>query len=336
MMKAEGNRDGTRKAEALWYAAPDHVAVRAENLPAPAPDEALVETRASAISRGTEGLIFRGLVPESEWQRMRAPHQVGDFPFPVKYGYAAVGAVVSGPADLVGKRVFSLHPHQTLFVTPARNLVPVPDDIPSVRAALAANMETALNALWDGLPSPGDQISVVGAGVVGVLTAYLCARIPGTRVTLIDINPARETIARHLGCGFSAPDNAPDNQDLVFHASASPQGLETALRSAGDGSMVIEISWYGDRVVPVPLGADFHCRRLVLKSSQVGTIPPLRRDRWTYRRRLETALSLLADDRLDALVTHRIPFAEITAELPTILGSNPDVLAAIVDYAAGR
>ncbi len=291
-----------------------------------------VRTIASALSRGTEGLVLRGEVPESERKRMRAPHQEGDFPFPVKYGYACVGVIETGPRERIGDKVFGLFPHQTHFTASLDDLHILPRGLPAERAVLAANMETALNALWDGLPSPGDHICVVGGGVVGLLTGYLAARLPAATVTLVDVNETRRGVAEVLGMKFATPQDAPFDQDLVFHASAQAAGLETALKSAGNGATVIEMSWYGDKSVSVPLGADFHARRLVLKSSQVGTIPAARQQRWTYRRRLATALSLLQEPLLDQLISHRIPFETAPQQLPEILMGKVDALAPVLIY----
>ncbi|ADZ72349.1 Oxidoreductase, zinc-binding dehydrogenase family [Polymorphum gilvum SL003B-26A1] len=214
--------------------------------------------------------------------------------------------------------------------------MPVPDGVPPGRAVLAANMETALNALWDAQPSPGDHICVVGAGVLGLLTAWLAAQIPATRVVVVDINPARACVCAKLGLAFSRPEDAPQDQDLVVHASASAEGLATALRLAGDEATVLEMSWYGTRPVPVPLGAEFHSRRLVLRSTQVGSIPAARRARWTHRRRLEVALSLLADARFDTLLTPIVGFADLPALLPKILADCPEALAPVVAYPPQR
>lgn len=330
--EVQGSAEAAGEPKALWYTGRQTCALESAVCEAPKPGEVRVGSLFGAISRGTEGLIFRGEVPESEWQRMRAPFQAGDFPYPVKYGYANVGRVLDGDPELAGRLVFSLFPHQSVFTLPSGSCVPVPPGVPAERAVLAANMETALNALWDGKPSPGDHICVVGGGVVGHLTAYLAARMPGSRVTVVDINPARAAVAEALGAEFALPDSAPRDQDLVFHTSASSEGLATALRCAGDGSAVVEMSWYGSRDVLAPLGADFHCRRLQLVSSQVGTIPAGRQARWTFRRRLETALSLLDDPALDALISHRIPFHELPERLPDLLNRSADVLAALVVY----
>ncbi|MBN9668746.1 zinc-dependent alcohol dehydrogenase [Roseibium aggregatum] len=323
---------GTGRTRSLWYTGDLSCAIQTTEFARPQTGEVMVQTLFSGISRGTEGLVFRGEVPECEWQRMRAPFQSGDFPFPVKYGYANVGKVVEGDAALMGQTVFSLYPHQGVFTLPSGSCVPVPADVLPERAVLTANMETALNAIWDGKPSPGDHICVVGGGVVGLLTAYVANGLPGSTVTVVDTNAARAPVARALGLGFSLPEDAPGDQDLVFHTSATPGGLGTALTCAGDGAAIVEMSWYGAREVPVPLGQDFHSRRLKLISSQVGTIPAERQARWTYRRRMETALSLLSDPVLDRLISHRIPFDSLPEQLPDILNKASDVLAALVVY----
>lgn len=316
---------------ALWYTAPGTCAVRPAKLPRLESDMVQIRARASGVSRGTERLVCRGNVPQAEWQRMRAPFQEGDFPFPVKYGYAAAGIVEAGPDEFLGSGVFCLFPHQSVFAVSAGHVVRIPSGISLERAVLAANMETALNALWDGMPSLGDHICVVGGGVVGLLSAYLAARIPATRVTLVDVNPARRDIAEAFGCVFALPEDLPQDQDLVFHTSATAAGLQSALSAAGDGATVIEMSWYGDAPVPVLLGSDFHSRRLVLKSSQVGRIKAERQDRWNFKRRLETAMSLLADPVLDRLISHRIPFDSAPQRLPDLF-NDPDALATVLTY----
>ena len=317
---------------ALWYVAPGRAEIRAEPAVAPAPGQARVRAVASALSRGTERLIFSGRVPESEYERMRAPFMSGAFPFPVKYGYAMVGQVEDGPAALKGRLCFALYPHQTGFNLPIENILPLPDGLPPERAVLGANMETALNAVWDGAPGPADRIAVVGAGVLGLLVARLCARMPGAQVTVVDINPARAAIVQAFGAGFAAPDAAPGDHDLVVHTSASAAGLATALRLAGDEATVLELSWYGADAVKIPLGDVFHSRRLKLVSSQVGKIAPSHRPRWDYRRRLSAALGLLNDPVLDALIAPPVAFADLPAKLPEILEPESGVLCQLIRY----
>jgi threonine dehydrogenase-like Zn-dependent dehydrogenase len=320
-------------AQALWYTAPG----RAEIRPEPAatelhPGEVHIEALYGGISRGTERLVFTGAVPPSEHGRMRAPFMAGDFPFPVKYGYATVGRVVAGPEALIGRAAFALYPHQTAFTLPADRITLLPDNVPASRAVLAANMETALNALWDAAPGPADRIAVVGAGVVGCLCAWLAAQLPGAEVTLIDIDTRRAAVAATLGARFALPGAAPEDCDLVIHASASATGLATALRLAGVESTVLELSWYGAHDVAVPLGGAFHSRRLRLISSQVGQVAPSHRPRWPYARRLAAALALLADPALDALIAPAVDFHDLPAELPRILTGADGVLCQLIRY----
>lgn len=322
----------TATAQALWYTAPGTAEIRAEPVAPVADGEVRLRAVASALSRGTERLIFSGGVPESEYERMRAPFMDGRFPFPVKYGYAMVGRVEEGPSDLKGRLAFALYPHQTVFNLPAENIVPLPDGLPAERAVLAANMETALNAVWDGAPGPADRIAVVGAGVLGLLVARLCAQMPGTEVTVVDIDAGRAAVAETFGAAFATPDRAPDNCDLVVHTSASGAGLATALRLAGDEATVLELSWYGAKDVSVPLGDVFHSRRLRLISSQVGKVATSRRARWDYRRRLTAALDLLQDPVFDRLLAPPVSFADLPAKLPGILTPTSGVLCQLIRY----
>jgi hypothetical protein len=319
-------------ARALWYLGPGRVEIREERLGAPAAGHVRVRALYGAISRGTEALIASGRVPVAEFQRMRAPFMAGNFPFPVKYGYATVGTVEAGPAELVGRNVFVLHPHQTRFDVPAEAAAPVHDDIPLSRAALAANMETALNATWDAAPGPHGRIAIVGAGVVGALVAFICARIEGADVTLVDINPQRGELARALGVKFALPDDAPTDCDFVFHASATGAGLTTALNAAADEGTIIELSWYGSGVVAVPLGGAFHSRRLKLISSQVGQVAPSHRQSWTRRMRLDAAIKLTAHPHLDVLLAPAIAFEELPAQISDILKPQSGVLCQLISY----
>ena len=322
--------------EALWYVGAGRAEIRTEPLAEPGPGEIRVRALYSAVSRGTERLVLAGRVPPSEFERMRAPFMAGSFPFPVKYGYATVGRVESGPPGLQGRLVFALHPHQSAFNIPAEAVVPIPDRVPPSRAVLAANMETALNAVWDARPAAADRIAVVGAGVVGSLVAWLCGQLPGAEVTLVDIVPSRGELAGALGVSFSLPDAALGECDLVVHASATAAGLAVSLGLAGEEATVLEMSWYGADEVSVPLGGAFHSRRLRLLSSQVGRVAPSHRPRWTFDRRLAAALDLLADKRLDALLAPAIKFHELPAQLPDILAPRGGVLCQLVAYPAAE
>jgi NADPH:quinone reductase-like Zn-dependent oxidoreductase len=319
-------------AQALWYVAPGHAELREEKLTAPGRGDVRVRAWYGALSRGTERLVLAGHVPASEFERMRAPFMGGKFPFPVKYGYSVVGSIELGPEQLIGRPVFVLHPHQTLFNVPLRNVVPLPDNLPVQRAVMAANMETALNAVWDGAPGPVDRIAVIGAGTVGILVAFLCSSLAGAEVTLIDVEPTRAEIARKLGVAFASPHAPPVDCDLVFHASATASGLSTALACAGAEAKIVELSWYGNRSVEAPLGAAFHSRRLRLISSQVGEVARSHRARWTRERRLVAALKLLLDERLDALLSPPVSFHELPAQFPGVLEAKDSVICPAINY----
>jgi NADPH:quinone reductase-like Zn-dependent oxidoreductase len=321
-----------REAQAYWIVAPGRSEIRSQPLRSPQAGELLVRTLASAVSRGTESLVFRGEVPEGERQRMRCPFQEGEFPGPVKYGYSAIGVVEDGSTGNRGRRVFCLHPHQDRFVVAEDAVIDVPEDVPDRRATLAANMETAVNGLWDGLPGPGDRISVIGAGVIGCLVGALAAKLPGAEVELIDIDRGREGVASALGCRFAAPQQARAEADIVFHASGTAEGLATALAVAGLEATIVEMSWYGSRIVPVALGGAFHSRRLTLRSSQVGTVPAGRHHRWSRRRRLGFALSLLRDPIFEVLLSGESRFSDLPALMPRIAGSPAGTLCHTIRY----
>lgn len=324
--------DARAKALALWYIAPRECNLNEAILPALQPDDCLLTTLWSGVSRGTERLVCEGRVPGSEYKRMRAPFQEGDFPFPVKYGYCAVGRIDAGPPDLRGRIAFCLHPHQDRFVAPRGSLVLVPDAVPPRRAILAANLETALNAHWDAGSGPADKIVIVGGGVLGLLVAWLAARLPGAEVTLVDIEPGRAKLAAMLGFRFALPDAVPHDADIVFHASATAAGLESAIEAAGTEARIVELSWYGEGAVPAALGGAFHARRLQLISSQVGLVSASRRARWNYARRAQAAMALLADDRLDALITEEVAFKDLPRRLPGLLAPGAAGLTAAICY----
>lgn len=310
-------------ARAFWTVAPGRGEIRPEPLPAPAPGQTRLATLATGISRGTESLVFAGRVPPSQFATMAAPLMAGAFPFPVKYGYSAVAT------DPEGRRVFVLHPHQDRFNAPTAMCIPVPAALPTRRATLAANMETALNIAWDAAPLAGERILVVGAGVVGLLAASLLARTPAATVTLVDIDPTRAALAVRLGCRFALPADAPGDQELIVHASATESGLRAALAHAAFEARIIEASWFGDRAPALPLGEAFHARRLRLLSTQVGSIAPAMRGRRTHAQRLALALDLLADPAYDALLEPATAFEDLPTAMPRLLAGG---LCHVVTY----
>lgn len=318
-------------ARALWIEASGTCAIKPQDVAAPRENEVQVRTLYSGISRGTEALVFHAKVPAAEFERMRAPHMEGSFPFPVKYGYCAVGKVEAGHEQLVGKTVFCLYPHQDRFTVTADAVLPLPDGLPASRAVLCANMETALNIVWDAQIQPGDRVAIFGGGVVGSLVAYITSQIPGTDTVLIDVNAGRASHAQSLGIPFVQAGTLNGEFDVLINASASQDALREAIASAGLEARIVEASWYGDRSVELPLGGSFHSKRLSLVSSQVGTLPAAQRGRWSFSRRMEKALQLLCDDRLDILISGETEFSSLADDYADIL-SAPETLCHRIRY----
>jgi threonine dehydrogenase-like Zn-dependent dehydrogenase len=324
--------DDSFQERAFWVVEPGIGEIRPVTVPDPGPGEVLVRALRSGISRGTETLVFEGRVPPGQYDRMRAPFQVGDFPGPVEYGYLSVGHVERGPDDLVGRTVFCLHPHQTAYVVPAEAVHVVPDEVPADRAVLAGTVETAVNALWDAGPLIGDRVAVVGAGMVGCCVARLLARMPGVRVTLVDVDPTRAAVAAALGAEFAHPDDAEGDRDLVVHASATSAGLQRSLDLAVREGTVLDLSWYGDTEVRLSLGGSFHSNRLSIRSSQVGMVAASRRDRRTRRDRMALALDLLRDPAFDVLLTGTSRFEELPDLMPQLAAGKQSALCHVISY----
>ncbi len=332
MSSSSGVRHTRSGAHAFWLREPGHGEIRPVTLPEPGPDDIVVRTLCSGISRGTETLVFRGGVPPAQYDAMRAPFQEGDFPGPVKYGYLNVGAVEHGPAKLRGRTVFCLYPHQTNYVVPAGAATVVPEEVPPARAVLAGTVETAVNALWDAAPLLGDRVTVVGAGMVGCCLARLLARFPAVRVTLVDVDAGRADVAVALGVEFALPSDAVGGQDLVLHASATSAGLQRSLDLLAPEGTVIDLSWYGDSEVRLSLGGAFHSGRLGIRASQVGTLSPARAGRRTTADRLALAIDLLRDSAFDALVTGQSPFGELPDVMARLAAGSLPALCHTITY----
>jgi threonine dehydrogenase-like Zn-dependent dehydrogenase len=319
---------------AFWVDSAGIGVIRPVLLDDPGPDEVLVRTLCTGVSRGTETLVYRGEVPVDQYAAMRAPFQDGDFPGPIKYGYLNVGVVKRGPAALRGRTVFCLYPHQTAYVVPAAAVVPVPDGVPPERAVLAGTVETAVNALWDAAPLIGDRITVVGAGMVGCCLAALLGRFPGASVQLVDVDPGRAAVAAALGVEFADPATAQRGRDLVFHTSATAAGLQLALELLNPEGTVTELSWYGDRSVDLRLGGAFHSGRLTIRSSQVGMVSAARRGSRSYADRVTLALELLRDPAFDALRSGESTFDELPAVMAELAAGSRPALLHVIRYVA--
>lgn len=287
-----------------WTTAPRSSSWR--EVPTPNVDAAhplRIRTTATALSKGTETLVHNGQVPASIAQHMRAPAQLGDFSYPVSYGYLAVGVIDQGPDPWLGQRVFGLLPHHSHHLVTPDDVLPIPDHISDHRALLTGAAETGINILWQHPPRFGDRVTIVGAGMIGATTALLADRMPLERLEIVDVNPARRQLLTEWGITAVTPEAAAADCDIVIHVSGHQAGLARALEIVGDDGVVIEASWYGDNAPAVPLGADFHARRLNIIASQVGQVPPGHRHRRTTAQRKAAGLAALRDDRFDDLIT---------------------------------
>lgn len=305
--------------------------------------EILVETHYSGVSRGTERLVYSGSVPTTEWQAMRCPNQAGDFDFPITYGYACVGKVIEIGSSVTkvnpDELIFALHPHQSHFVIDEDWANPLPEALPLDRAVLSANMETALNANWDADFNPDSRVAVIGGGVVGLLTGYLASRSSNAPVTLIDIDPRKSEIATKLGLEFCLGDGLSKSGhlfDVLFHTSASGNGLQSAIDHANFEATIVEMSWYGEKSVNLTLGGRFHSQRLKLVSSQVGAVSPKKRANISHAERLQIAMGHLKDDALDALLYPHIEFSELPTQLSQIFDPAYDALCPLVTYLSSK
>ena len=328
--------------QALYFTAPGRVEVRSEPRPHPAGDELLVQTLYSAISPGTERLIYRGEFPAGLPADETIAALSGDLAYPLKYGYAAVGQVMAAgrlvdPAWL-GRLVFAFNPHESHFVARPDTVQPLPAGADPPTAAMLPNMETAVSLAMDGQPVIGERVAVVGQGVVGLLLTSLLAQMPLADLVSFDIYPRRRALA--LASGATAcwpPDEAvtalwarwPAGADLVYEVSGSPAGLDLAIQLAGFAGRVIIGSWYGRKRANLDLGGTFHRRHQQLISSQVSQLAPRWRGRWTHARRLELAWAMLARTRPGALITHRLPLAQ-AATAYHLLDEAPDEALQIV------
>lgn len=329
--------------EALYFTAPRQVALRREPCPAPGPGQVRVRTRLSAISPGTEMLLYRGQMPSSLPADEALEALAGPLAYPLKYGYAAVGQVTDlgpgVPEAWAGRWVFAFQPHQTCFVATVASLHPVPTDIPPERAAFLPNMETAVNFLLDGAPLIGERVAVLGQGVVGLLTTALLARFPLAALVAFDRYPLRRETARALGATLALDPAAPDaleaarvhlaahdryaGADLTYELSGNPAALNLALALTGFAGRVVIGSWYGTKRAALDLGGRFHRSRIRLLSSQVTTLAPEHTGRWDKARRLALAWEMLRTFPAERLITHRIPFAQ-AAQAYRLLDAQPD------------
>ena len=333
------------EARALWFDAPRVVELRPERVPSPSPGEVRIQTIASALSQGTEMLVYRGEVPED--LPLDLPTLAGGFGFPIKYGYATVGRVLdvgSGVAHLVaGDHVFVHYPHQDAFVVPADMPVPLPDGLDPLLSLFVANLETAINIVHDTPLYLGETALVFGQGVVGLLVSQLLKLAGAERVLAVDPLAKRRELACALAVdeAFEPGDDLTERileatggrgADVAVEVSGSGTALQSAIDTVTIEGTVVVASWYGKKPVSLSLGGHFHRGRLRLISSQVGQIPSDLGPRWDRARRTETVLGLLPRLRLEELVSHRFPF-EKAPEAYRLVDERPgEVVQAILVY----
>jgi len=299
------------EARALWFKAYDHAEILKERLPLLKPGWCKLQTFFSAISPGTERLVYSGDVPENLRQEMKCPYMGGEFPFPVKYGYSLIGKITEGPKQSIGKIVHVLHPHQDQCIVHMEDTFPIPPRVPPPRGTLASNLETAVNAIWDSNVTIGERALLIGFGIVGSLVARLLSFIPGVQLQVVDTNPSKITLAEKMGFEACNPEKVSGNFDLAFHASGSSDGLQLAIDKVGCEGRIIELSWYGTDKVSLSLGGTFHSQRKTIHSSQVSTVSPRQRPRWDRRRRKSLVFKLLERPEFDSHITHSVPFTKL-------------------------
>ncbi len=320
------------EASALWFQAREQAAILPESLPEVTKGWCEIRTHFSALSPGTERLVYCDRVPPELAEEMRCPYMVGHFSFPVKYGYSLVGTISAGPTDWLGRQVHVLHPHQDRCVVRCEDVYALPPDVPPGRATLASNLETAVNVLWDAQVALGERVLVVGFGIVGSLVARLLSLMPGVQLEVVDTAPAKQRLANDMGFHSPNIDNLDPSFDLAIHASASSEGLQAALDHVGFEGRVVELSWYGTRPVTVQLGGTFHNQRKRIISSQVSSIAPAQRPRWDNQRRKALVFDLLRRPEFDAHITHTVGFGDLPQVFQRLAQPPTEGLAYLVDY----
>ncbi len=319
---------GNIESRSLWLTAPKMVEFRTETIPPPGSGEIRVQTIASALSQGTEMLVYRGEVPVD--LPLDLPALSGSFAFPIKYGYATVGRVLDLGDDVTGfargDAVFVHHPHQSTFVVPTNPAdgpapVRLPDDLDPLLGLFVANLETAVNVLLDSGIRLGETALVFGQGTVGLLIAQLLRHAGAGQVIVVDPLERRRTLAFKLGVDVALEPGSEmlervmeltegRGADVAIEVSGSGAALQSAIESVAVEGTVVVVSWYGTKTVSLALGEHFHRGRVRIRSSQVGRISPELSARWDHARRLRLSVELLPRLELSELISHRFRFDE--------------------------
>jgi len=302
----------------LYFTAGGKVEIREEALGDRGPGEVLVQSEMSAISPGTENLIYRGEAPQGMALDGTLSALQGSFAYPFKYGYACAGKVLEAPDDLrhwKGLAVVGMNPHESHFYARPEELVIIPRGIPLEKACLLPLMETAVNLALDGGPLIGEEVVIFGQGVLGLLLTAVLSRFPLSRLVTIEPSPRRRAESLRMGAHLSShpAEYVRNGADLVYELSGRPETLKQAVSICGFGARVVIGSWYGTRGGDPGLGGDFHRKRINLISSQVSTIAPALTGRWSKQRRIKEAWKMLKITNTDKLITHRVPFPRAAA-----------------------
>lgn len=330
----------------LSFVGPHEVEVERTDIPDPAPDELRVETAASAISSGTELLIYRGDAPERLAVDESLAAFSGQLTYPLQYGYAAVGVVDTVGADVssewVGTRVFAFNPHESHFLASPDSVLRVPDGIDDATATLLPFVETAINFVHDGQPRIGERVAAFGQGTVGLITTGLLSTFPVGQLVAIDPVEKRRRLARRFGADRVIAPGALEQQydpnaddagtDLAFELSGNPDALDDAIHTAGYDGRIVVGSWYGTKKASLDLGSEFHRNRITIESSQVSTVDPSLRGRWDADRRLAVAWEKLRELETDPLITHREPLTNATVAYERLEARDDGVVTTVFEY----
>jgi threonine dehydrogenase-like Zn-dependent dehydrogenase len=316
----------TAPAHALFHTAPRCVEIREVPEPRPAAGEVLVRTVCSGISGGTERLVYRGEVAADLALDDTIGALGGAFSYPFAYGYACVGEVTDS-----GRAVFAFHPHQDIFAARADDLIPLPAIEPA-SATLFPLVETALQVTLDAGSGYRDRVIVLGAGVLGLLTSLLMQR-SGWRPLLAEPQAWRRDLASSLGVTAEAPEELTDEKvPLVIDASGNPDAPAMALNMLAHEGTLLIASWFGTKPVPLPLGGAFHRRRLIIRSTQVSTLPARLSGKWTRSRRRQETVELLSELPLAQLCTHNFAFGHAAEAFRAVDEGIPGLMHAVLDY----
>ncbi len=318
---------------ALWHLSESSTILKTTNIRNDHPTSCLIKSLYSLVSTGTERLVAQGKVPGNLQEAMKVPYMEGSFGFPLTYGYSLVGEIIEGPEHLISKNVHIMHPHQSMLYADEAHVALIPEDIPSKRAVLISNLETAINAVWDSEVTLGENVFVAGFGTIGSLLCQVLRKFPAIDLHVLEPNQARCEKARSWGFNAVQAITLPEPPfDVAFNTSCHENGLQVCIDSVGYEGKVVELSWYGTQSVNINLGKSFHHFRKQIISSQVSQIPGHKLSRWDYRRRKALAFDLLKDPFFDELLTDEISFEDAPVFFQNLRNGTIDSVGTTIKY----